>query len=180
MKVDLLKIFRRKRFYQKLHKTFPLKTDTSFSDEVQRRSSQEWDLVLIFIKELREISFFGRSQKRFGFWVLLLPKHLYLMESGVQFLQNYHIDGKTQKKNSKMIAMDLFLLMVNSYKTNKKIPMILLGGIVAGRNKIKSFRKNCDMAILVIFWGVWAKNSKKPNPNLQLHSSDWHHSIEKN
>ena len=37
-----------------------------------------------------------------------------------------------------MIAMVFFMLMVNSYETNKKMPMRLQGGIVARRKKIKS------------------------------------------
>jgi hypothetical protein len=43
-----------------------------FSKEIQRRSSEELDLVEIFMKDLREISFFRRSQKRFGYWVINL------------------------------------------------------------------------------------------------------------
>ena len=68
----LMKIFRRfleEKVLNKIFiKSFLLKIFKRFSEEIQRRSSEEWDLVKIFIKDLREISFFGRSQKRFGSW----------------------------------------------------------------------------------------------------------------
>jgi hypothetical protein len=38
-----------------------------FFEKIQRRSSEELDLVKIFMKDLREISLFRRSQKKFGF-----------------------------------------------------------------------------------------------------------------
>ena len=68
----LMKIFRRfleEKVLNKIFiKSFLLKIFKRYSEEIQRRSSEEWDLVKIFIKDLREISFFGRSQKRFGSW----------------------------------------------------------------------------------------------------------------
>ena len=54
---------------QNLQKIFSSKNLHKVSEEIQRRSSEQWDLVKIFTKNIREISFFGRSQKRFGFWV---------------------------------------------------------------------------------------------------------------
>jgi hypothetical protein len=47
-----------------------------FFEEIQRRSSEKDDFVKIFMKDLLEISFFRRSQKRFGSWAG--PKILYL------------------------------------------------------------------------------------------------------
>ena len=59
----------RKSVDQNLHKNFSSKNLCKVSDEIQRRSSEEWDLVKIFTKNIREIPFFRRSQKRFGSWV---------------------------------------------------------------------------------------------------------------
>ena len=83
----LMKIFRRfleEKVLNKIFiKSFLLKIFKRFSEEIQRRSSEEWDLVKIFIKDLREISFFGRSQKRFGSWVYFV---IYVVKNFVNTL----------------------------------------------------------------------------------------------
>ena len=59
----------------------------------------------------------------------------------VQSWQNGQIDifEKSQKKTFlRWLRWVFFLFMANSYEINKKIPMRLLGGIKAGRKKIKS------------------------------------------
>ena len=63
--VNFLKIFRKKSFDENLHKIFSSKN----LQKVFRRNSAKIARKMRSYEDLREISFFGRSQKRFGSWV---------------------------------------------------------------------------------------------------------------
>ena len=73
-----MKIFRRKSFNQNLHKTF----SSQNLKKIFRRSSEEWDLVKIFIKYIHEISFFRRSQKRLRVSQKTMKKACFVYEFG--------------------------------------------------------------------------------------------------
>ncbi len=51
------------------------------SEEIERRSSEELDLVKIFVKDLREISFFKRSRIRFGSWAKNLENYQHYFDN---------------------------------------------------------------------------------------------------
>jgi hypothetical protein len=65
---DYLKFFRRKSFNSNILKYFLLKIFPIVSVEIQRRSFEELDLVMIIMKDLREILFFKKISK--NIWVL--------------------------------------------------------------------------------------------------------------
>jgi hypothetical protein len=63
---SMYRSFKEKVFIQIFLKSFLLKIFPRVSEEIQRRSSEELDFVKIFMKDLRGISFFKRSQKYLG------------------------------------------------------------------------------------------------------------------
>ena len=66
--------------YKFFFKSFLSKIFKRSSDENVWRSLEEWDFTMILCEDLRKISFFGRSQKRFGSWVVSIFSIIHFFE----------------------------------------------------------------------------------------------------
>ena len=141
-----------------------------FSEEIQQISSEELDRVKIFIKKLREILFFRRSQKRFGSWGqhLLGPKKYKLLKKierksfffniiAMVLFRNWKIKNKIHNNVNVINFYTRFCLFLNDYMCEIKFQNLIRASRFVSPLTIKN-RRNLQRHL--IFSTFYLKRNK--------------------